>query len=149
MLLQHICKAGNGTIPKIRTYNCVQSSGSGSTSGSSSGGTFKKSKYNKQYKHVPAAQQINEAAENNGINNGPVASSLSWILTEDGSLPDVQGNFSERSAEERLAREFQVLFKDVTEAFTRNGTSPKGSADFETEHIVEVIKEDVKSQVGF
>ena len=67
MLLQHICKAGNGSIPK------------------------------------PPKKDTSKKNKDRGDGH-----------EEPGSSSDILKAKSERTAEEKLAREFQVLYKDVT-----------------------------------
>ena len=67
VLLQHICKAGNGSIPK------------------------------------PPKKESSKKSKDRGDAH-----------EEPGSSSDLHKAKSERTAEEKLAREFQVLYKDVT-----------------------------------
>ncbi|ELU17166.1 hypothetical protein CAPTEDRAFT_195632 [Capitella teleta] len=78
-LLQHICKAGNGSIPKPpkKEHNI----------------------FSKKGRERPAYQLENMAG-----------------------MADVQASYS---AEEKLAREFQGLFKDVSDALKRLGLDPE------------------------
>ncbi|KAK2145923.1 hypothetical protein LSH36_647g01017 [Paralvinella palmiformis] len=89
ILLQHICKTGNGSIPKP-----LKKEPSPSCPGSSS----KKSKDS--------------------------CFPLECIPDEVSTISDESGICIQSTAEEKLAREFQVLFKDVKVAFSRANIDP-------------------------
>ncbi|KAK2179061.1 hypothetical protein NP493_516g01000 [Ridgeia piscesae] len=94
-LLMHICKVGNGSVPKPLKKGCM---------------VGKKSKEKGSKTSSPSSSPEDKA-------NSVQEMHLPSVLVS-------AAGASERTAEEKLAREFQALFKDVSEAFARAGISP-------------------------